>query len=133
MKYYLSIILALTSGFAWAQGETFNPLKELQTVPNGSRITVSYEKVPLFNINRKLTIFIDGKSVADGDSENPATWEGEPDREFVFEVCPVGMFGLIKELCAFGGVMRPRENTLYNFELKTNARGYLIFLGKQSF
>ena len=113
----------------------FNPLKELQTVPNASRITVTVDRLQLFNTTRRIAILLDGKRVADGDSDNPATYEPEPGKEFFLEICAVTRNGdIIPHYCVFGGVMRPTDNTLYRINYKINQGvNYLVFMGKQSF
>jgi hypothetical protein len=135
MKPIKGLLVLSLCGALQAQDSGFNPLKELQTVPNASRITVSIAKLPFFSISRRATIMVDGVRVADGDSDNPPTFEPEVGKEFIFEVCTLSRSGdLMPNFCAFGGVMRPRENTLYKFEYKNNQSfNYLIFLGKQSF
>jgi len=122
------------SGSLLAQIAEFNPMKELQTIPNAARITVSVEKTGLFNFTRRVAVFIDGNRVADGDSDNPATIEIEPGREFVLEACTVSRIGDVLTACVFGGVMRPADNTWYKLNLKFNqGLNAIAFVGKQSF
>ena len=127
----------LICGTLYAQDKDsgFNPLKELQTVPNASRITVTNDRLELFNSTMRIAILIDGKRVADGDSDNPATYEPEPGKEFLLEICGVARNGqIISHWCVFGGVMRPTDNTLYRFQSKIyGGSNHLFFLGKQSF
>jgi hypothetical protein len=137
MKSFSAALLALLfSAAAWAQPAEFNPLKEMQTVPNAARITVTVDRL-LFSTTRWLAILVDGNRVADGDSDNPATIEAEADKEFVLELCALNRnMEIIKGWCVFGGVMRPADNTLYRFELKNTGRiggDYLVYLGRQGF
>lgn len=134
MKLISFFVAIAFSGNLWAQNAEFNPLKELQTIPNAARITVTADKLPLFNVNRRITLLVDGARVADGDSDNPATIETEPGKEFIFEVCAINRSAEIFGTCAFGGVMRPTDNTLYRLNFKLNqGLNQLTFLGKQSF
>ena len=137
MKALVCLIALFLSGTLFSQDKDsgFNPLKELQTLPNASRITVTVDRLQLFNTTRRVAILIDGKRVADGDSENPATYEPEPGKEFFLEICAVTRNGeIIPHYCVFGGVMRPVDNNLYRFQYKINQGvNYLVFLGKQSF
>ena len=138
MKSISAALLALLfSPAVWAQTAEFNPLKELQTVPNAARITVTVDRLQLLNTTRRMTILVDGIRVADGDSDNPATFEAEPNKEFVLELCALNKnMEIIKGWCVFGGIMRPIDNTLYRFELRSTQRingDYLVFLGRQGF
>lgn len=119
----------------YAQDTGFNPLKELQTAPNAPRITVSIDTFSIFKFNRRAAILVDGVMVADGDSNNPPTFEPAPGREFLLELCDfAGNGNLLRNSCIFGGVMRPTENNLYRFEFKFNQGvTYLVFIGKESF
>jgi len=143
VKLLIGIAFFVMCTISCAQNAGFNPLKELQTIPNAARITVSIDKLalftidklPLFNRSKSATIVVDGKRVAEGDSDNPPTFEVEPGKEFVFEVCEVTRKGDINpNYCVFGGVMRPTDNTLYRFKYKISEDvNYIVFLGKQVF
>lgn len=134
MRLIALLLAYVISGSLWAQSAEFNPLKELQTIPDAARITVTADKLVLFNTIRRITLLIDGVRVADGDSDNPATIETEPGKEFIFEVCAINRNAEIFGNCVFGGVMRPTNNTLYRLNFKFNqGLNYLVFLGKQSF
>ena len=135
MKLLIGIAFFAICNISFAQNAGFNPLKELQTIPNAARITVSVDKLPLFNMNRSATIVVDGNRVAEGDSDNPPTYEVEPGKEFVLEICAVTRKGdIIPNYCVFGGVMRPSDNTLYRFNYKiSQGVNYIVFMGKQAF
>lgn len=134
MKFIYFFTALAFSGHLWAQSAEFNPLKELQTIPNAARITVTADKLPLFNVNRRITLLVDGVRVADGDSDNPATYEPDPGKEFILEVCATNRSSEIIGNCVFGGVMRPSDNTLYKFNFRLQqSLNQIIYLGKQSF
>ena len=132
---FLGALLICGTLYAQDKDSGFNPLKELQTIPNASRITVTVDRLQLFNTTRRIAILMDGKRVADGDSDNPATYEPESGKEFFLEICAVTRNGdIIPHYCVFGGVMRPIDNNLYRFQYKINQGvNYIVFLGKQSF
>jgi hypothetical protein len=135
MKYWIPLIASLVCIDGQAQNAEFNPLKELQTIPNAARITVTASKMPLFNVSRRISILADGERVAEGDSDNPATFEVDPGKEFVLEVCFVNRNGdIVRGWCSFGGVMRPTNNTLYKFNYRLNEGiSNVEYLGKQGF
>ena len=101
-----------------AQTAEFNPLKDMQTIPNAARITVMVGTTPLGRVVH-AAILVDDVCVADGDTENPPTIEVEAGKEFLLAVCPLNNNGnLIKPWCRSGGLIRPSDNTLYKFNFQ---------------
>ena len=88
IAFFLGFCFASNVAFAQFIGE-FNPLKEMQTVPNSSRVTVSSHLKTLL-ISRDWaagTVYLDGLPMGLFNKENPIYTQEIPAGKHLVEVC----------------------------------------------